>query len=1718
MAYSNKINSGNDRKVIRTTDERTSSRSVGSTARSGGMGRSSGPTISAPSTITGSTDQTVFAPTVQRGSGSKLPENYQQNTKWYRGATPTTRETLARISLIGMLDRQSGETAMSLFSNLQQDRTSQFYNPYTRHTNRAVDNLAALGIDVSKIDDDWFTANRGLMQYYVPTANTNGLSSTMTNKRSSPEQKAAYYYNQLMMAEEDTKKAENEWAALQKEVSYKATQSDRNMSDEEIYNSINWKKYPTLAKMDSTRKSGTPMELNRAVGYSEDAIYGTIWAARNNGGTGNAYQDMINSVTGVGNQWKRNDALAAKLDPDSEQYAPYSVGSTMDTERQYFGVSSFDAHWLKNNKWMLESGTDEDKKHYIKVAEAEEVTAEAEEQLKKLKEQIEKKFEKKDYDPEAIKKSLHILLESGDYNTLVKMDKTRKQGYNIMNLTRAVDYRLEDMEKYIDEKCAEHNAAEVKDDIEYAESMEEAAAGTTEDPAGLKEEPTAEEEPLSKDFLGPDDNAYMPEGALVVDSPVSLDKKPDTGAKFPKELRLASSGGTRVRPTDAARTAMTETEKAIVAEKNKTLSDGIDMAEGAFTPTEKEYMDAAGSVSMDIISQSLNRVRAAGLAGAKNVSKTVGRRTIQNHFTTVLDTTKTMFDYSRNEEKLASLRFQESELAAKLQGFEYVGMEVEQDPESKFSKDGRTYRVGLTMTPDGYAVDWIDDITGRNEYGINDPDEWNALVESPEISSIIKQETDRAALIEEQNQAGAVLTDEQIADQRRLREIRLQIEDAETYQRENEQAYKEAEEQFEKDHKEVRMTLLSNRVLGLDSSDIERAEAVVGYMTQFADYEATQWNAYSPSQMYADAIAAGEDREAVLAAAKQGNDELSEELETAKLVKQYITDNGMKVPADYMNNLDRHIAKLERDQKDYEYFSLIQSKDFAEIARKGREMEYNSRPIGILGDRRNIDQYYADMENGDAMGGLVYGLKAFTAGKNSIMTQEEKDIYYYLLGSGREKDAKQYVSFLIDPTYGVLNVRSQQKNAEALGESIRSGFGGFTGNNIMAVILSPVSAISALGNYAYNAITGSEYGAYNPLLMINNLRTATREESAKAIDEYYTARFGKDSWQQKLAQAGYEIVTNRADSAMNMIAFSGLFGGLFSGSEGFFADAGRELISSIPMGLSASADAATEAKKKGATDAQAYGVAAVTLLAETVTEAVSLENMSDAFKIGEEVTSGTVKEFLKNWLTKAGISEAFGESVNEIVEGYADEKIMGELSDHADRVWEYRMKGYKEDEAEYRARKDELNNVLRTALISYISPGLDIISTASGRYQYYRELTRKRQQAGDNRSMLEIMRGEKKKVSKEEHRAAVESKPATEAKPAEKTTAETTAEAETATETAPETGTEAATDAQTKNAVSLKILQSAADSAKTTQTGTVAAILTPENVNTPNAGILAEAAAVRLGRVFGEGADVRSSVQEIIAGATVGRVQPISVQQALTNAALSENSEAFKVTQNDVFKSLPPDVKAAMLADTVQKDMNNQTVINDIKDSLKAHRINAETKGMIADGGLKAAQPAVDAARDAARNSRLAESMLEDRRAETDAAQQGVDAAREEVQRDPIAGGPVMTAALNKLNSASAVEQEYQQKAQTSQRIEQDAREKANQAVNDKMTEIRQEATDRVNQQMAAEEQAQAEAQAAAEEQAKVDEENRVRQEAADNASDADFDAYVEEFYPDATE
>ena len=380
---------------------------------------------------------------------------YQQEEqpKWYSGDTPTRSEAQAQIYRIAQQDPEKGKQLFDAFQTFQADPSNPMYNPYTKATSNAVQHLSNLGYDLSGgFSQEWLDQNAALKNYYRPTTGTTPLAPSSS---STPEQDAAYWYYKAQNDEATTQKAETEWQALQDEIAYWTNRTDRNYSDDEILAKIDWKNYSTLTGMDEDAAKGTPTQLTRPVGYSQDALRGVIWATRN-GVTTDDGNNSVRAALGQGNKWKENPEISQKLDPTSEYYSPYSVSSTTDDAANYFGVDSFGKDWLEENRDVLSSDDKTAKTMYSKVYNAEQTTLEAESELAELNRLIDKYCDSYD-DPDTVLKYLANRVDE-DFPTLAKMDKGIASG-SLVSTTRPIAYSWGDVRRTVQQRIDEKNNA-----------------------------------------------------------------------------------------------------------------------------------------------------------------------------------------------------------------------------------------------------------------------------------------------------------------------------------------------------------------------------------------------------------------------------------------------------------------------------------------------------------------------------------------------------------------------------------------------------------------------------------------------------------------------------------------------------------------------------------------------------------------------------------------------------------------------------------------------------------------------------------------------------------------------------------------------------------------------------------------------------------------------------------------------------------------------------------------------------------------------------------------------------------------------------------------------------------------------------------------------------------------------------------------------------------
>jgi len=352
-----------------------------------------------------------------------------------------------------------------VFNSLQQefmDFDSPLYQPYYRGTSKAIAALAQLGVQVPEDNvREWLSANGEFVrQNKRETESTYNPTKT---KRSSKDQQIAYWLYQLEKDQDFTEKAQKEWADLQKELSYKANRLDWNMSDDEIISSINWKKYPSLAKMDAGIEMGTYPELTQGIDYSRDNLYGVLFAARNpENASDNAYINTGWYYTNAGNTYLQNDAVRNASNPNSPDFNPYRYGPSRATDdtMEYFGVSSIDQKFLDDHKYMMNSADEKERTMYANAVKYYNNWEKIEAQAKELEEVIKEGLK---YHPHDAQGLIDYVFGDGsvyeDLHMLQKVDESYlgKDGKNptgkFVGTAQAISYDRKHIEDKIHEIC-----------------------------------------------------------------------------------------------------------------------------------------------------------------------------------------------------------------------------------------------------------------------------------------------------------------------------------------------------------------------------------------------------------------------------------------------------------------------------------------------------------------------------------------------------------------------------------------------------------------------------------------------------------------------------------------------------------------------------------------------------------------------------------------------------------------------------------------------------------------------------------------------------------------------------------------------------------------------------------------------------------------------------------------------------------------------------------------------------------------------------------------------------------------------------------------------------------------------------------------------------------------------------------------------------------------
>lgn len=1230
----------------------------------------------------------------------KQPEMYQKVVsqpeppkKWYSGAQPTSGEVMAQIYRIGQQDKKKADQLFQSFNFSRTQPGTMWYNPYELPTNKAIQGLADLGFDMSQgITTDWLNQNAGLMQY--ARQSVNGYGAMAPTKKSSDAEKAAYWWYQAANAEEKTQKAENEWKALQEEINYWTQRTDLNLSDDEILGKINWKNYSTLVAMDEGKAKQNPLILNRAVGYSQDALKGVIWASRNNGGTGDNQRDCIFQALGQGNTWAENKELKDKRNKDSDAFSPYSVGAVgMDEAGLYFGVQQFGPDWLEQNEDILDGDDATAKKYYKQVKKAEKDTLQAEEELEALWSEIEKRFR-----GGKLKTADDILAGLLAGKTMLgKMNDSFENG-ELVSTTRPIDFKLADIkarvQKMLDDREAimdsmgtvtgAGNALKVNIIHTQTEAETIAARNLNVDAlapavfeAGTKEEQMVFDHARGsgyknalrnfnamKDMNSVEsvrENAYMyirgSADKYAADHYLSAKSVLDQEAERQKTIADSQAGLERIERMKKMDEMLTQYEEGGgIYQPEKMINVGgipykakaiFNIKTGKFQLSSMEEMpvseDQAKSIAESLSSGWLAKLNEnTGPYEDENGDILLG---------------ESLQEKPQYQVAMAKIGDQYYSVIASYQGGQYVIDRIVK---------GRDENVKYTVAPIFTPVSGADIQAAGEEFLSTLPD----MSEYTDIFGYV----------------------------RHLYPEDIERMEAEEYNYNSDIIYASDESEREADNirdaeKEMRLIdaryKMAQHIAGLNGIPASSVGDILPVLEYAAGIKTT--NAPPAYSIYDYALQeaskemdAGEAYQKVVSDAKEGRAECETEIKAIQGILERLEKSGVQ-DTNIIGNLQYMMDYYRHQIEDIDYFCMRGNEDFSDVVKRTREdLESKKGYWAVPGsdvtmvDRDAVDPDYA-RRSGDEMSLMAE------------LSQEERDTYLYLLGNPQygRKEAEKYYHHLTDEDYGIAQSRKM--------ENLQDRAQQFAGKHpvlasLADVIMSPASAVG-LGYSIYQWIIGEDPKTnsdfFGPMVA-----TQAIEQTVKTG---ITEKFGKGSAGDILGNLGYDVIMSIAKSQLNA--------GIMGGASGLTSNPIiNEIIGASGMAFGAAGNEIRETYLNGGDRTQAMLMAGVAFIAETVTEGVTYGNIMDVLgKAGSEAPFDTLKGLFIGIL-KDSLEEGVGESLSETISTIGDQLIMGELSqiEQAAAAYEQTEK-ISHEEALNKAKNDAIRNILYAGLCGAIS-------------------------------------------------------------------------------------------------------------------------------------------------------------------------------------------------------------------------------------------------------------------------------------------------------------------------------------------------------------------------------------------------------------------------------
>lgn len=1221
------------------------------------------------------------------GSGNKaavlltasLPE--KPKDEWYTNPA-TWYQAVAKTKWDHDNGYTSDNDALSIMTGLMKMRNNpefpQFMDPFSvGNQTKAEEYLRGVQYNGApllganeQMTPEWVQSHMFLLDYLKLSDAGNPLGPTTNDAKNgrNPLSNAAYYFNSMLTNGSFDNDAKNaaEWAALQEDVAYWVGRKDLNLTDEQIIEKLNLQKnYPNLYKLSTNRdyvlaggSSNKVMNMARGTEFSNEAIHGLIWASRNGGYEKGSMTDwMYGYYARTGNQYVEDPRITSRLTWGSEDYNPYAVCATLEDELQYFGVSQFDRYWCVQHPEYA-NGTEEQKKHFDAVWNAEQFTQKAETQYATLQEKVDG-WIARGLDAKDIQNKIDTELLSGNYDALVRIEKSLEASdRGLISTTRPIAYSRHDLFAYVDDKCATRAEADANGILDVSD-----VAKTLAD---------------IQIPLGPPDEVMnnVRQSVLTVLGENGTDVERTTAALADENF-----------DNSAVALAKTLEAERINAENDALMSD---VCTSIYMKANPNFLEKTAPVAQYRAWETKKANRIQQLEDEWGITYVEGEN---------LKLEDTKWSQMSNEEKLA--------FAMRL--FDVEPVENEED----------TYRVYST-NPDGskkqQGAFWgADDLINAVEEADWRGGTFNGI---PLNSIITLLSGDLLPMEGEDAQKVFGLVADIYDCDYHMADLHFSKEDEAMY----EEGKRLMEQSADAHAKVALGPNSNGTVghLWYDAMDMMYGLYTYDATTWLPYDDFTYYIEQGVDNAERNGTYTENTRPELEAKAVEYADltvtMYTDTMEQMRQMMMFLEASDVQIPEQMRKNYERELARMQRSIDQANYFLLGQREDFEEKADKfswiDREISKaenpyincllhlndfipnSDNPMAVVSDKDMVAVLESDRTDKDGYTALDYlvmtsayitgdlkewkdFLRPFGVTNTSryfnleLLTEDERKRYFYLRETEGFEAAKKYINTLIDPTYGTLVTRSALVGQNKTKEIASSGFWGAAGTTIGSFATSQMQKMGLL-YMAAQSIKGEEINPYSPWFNASRFTTTSRNTVWQSI-----VGKGDNVW-RNLAGRGYNAVTSAVDSYFSwklggaflpwVGKLSGVAGKMAPGFGKWAVEAMSNFGGALWMAADAAGTAGMNTKLNRGSDDQAWQMALSTGFWESITEAIEM----NIFKHGKYEFDDFFRK--GGWKTAAGwkgmayesywayLTEFSGEFLNHVGESADEFRIMGDKS------------------------------------------------------------------------------------------------------------------------------------------------------------------------------------------------------------------------------------------------------------------------------------------------------------------------------------------------------------------------------------------------------------------------------------------------------------------------